>query len=104
MKTLLTVENIDINITTKDGTTALWVSAHNGHYKVVDLLIKAQANVNVVEENVAEKLEIYTNNYIYIRYFEWIKTMKEENKSGCCPPLNSYTNKNGVTVVVKNKL
>ena len=46
MKTLLTVENIDINITTKDGTTALWVSAHNGHYKVVDLLIKAQANVN----------------------------------------------------------
>jgi hypothetical protein len=30
--------------------------------------------------------------------------MKEENKSGCCPPLNSYTNKNGVTVVVKNKL
>ncbi len=44
----------------QDGTTALWVAAQNGHVRAVELLIAANAQVEI-----QEKVRFTAYNYLY---------------------------------------
>ena len=107
----------NINVRCNGGVTPIYLAAKNGHHEVVTTLLNYSADINIPSndgvlpltiatrkgfKHIAEELEKYTKNYV--RYLWWIKTMKEENKSGCYPPLNSYNNKEGVTIVTRNLL
>lgn len=41
-----------VNIVDNEGATPLYMASQNGHYKVVELLLAAKANVNVVRTDV----------------------------------------------------